>query len=246
MTTIIAKLSKGHWVATENDVETLAHERYANAVVVAGADSTYLRVVLVAAQAKLGRARGRTAPRVNTEGQLTVLAEVHERFYAAVLRGVTTPEIAIEPELDSKEQRARSLERNSRSAFARSAASTLTAYVKAGGDLRALDAATVSKAALRAAMAPPEPEDRVARQIQRARGSLLRAITRRARDNPEEARTEVENLMDELQKVLDALDGNEQEEPEAGATTVVGSRPRDTGPARTRVGIPQLHRGAVS
>lgn len=240
MTTIIAKLTKGHWVATEHDVELLAHERYANAVIVASSDSTYLKVALVAAQAKLGRPRRAGKP--NAEAQLTVLNAIHEMFYPAVLRGVTTPDIAIEADLDSKEQRRRSLERNSRSAFARSAMSTLTAFVKGGGDLRGLNPETVTKANLRAAVAPPEPEDRVARQIQRARGALLRAITRRARDNPEEAAQEVESLMEELQKVLNSLDGKSDTEPDE--TTVV-ARPRDTGPARTRVGTPLLNRGAT-
>lgn len=243
MTTIIAKLSKGHWVATEHDVEVLAQERYANALVVSNSDSTYLKVVLVASQAKLGRPRGRAA-RFNAEAQLTVLNGVHEVFYAAVLRGVTTPDVAIEPTLDSKEQRRRSLERNSRSAFARSALSTLTGFVKGGGDLRTLDPETVTKTGLRAAVAPPEPEDKVARQIQRASGALFRAIGRRARDNPEAAREEVERVMDELQKVLDSLNGDEAEH--TATTTVVGAKPRDVGPARTRVGPPMLHRGAVS
>jgi len=246
MNGIVAKLVKAHYVVhNEHEVETLAAERYTSNVVVAQADGTYLRVLLVGTQAKLGRPRGRAAARVNAEAQLAVLVETHERFYAAVLRGVTTPDIAIEADIDSKEQRRRSLERNSRSAFARSAMSTLTAFVKGGGDLRTLDAETVTKAGLRAAVAPPEPEDKVARQIQRASGALLRAVTRRARDNPDEAAREIEGIMDELQKVLDSLNGGEQ--PEPGATTVVaGARPRDTGPARTRVGTPLLNRGALS
>lgn len=241
MTTIIAKLSKGHWVATAHDVEVLAHERYANSVVVANSDRTYLCVLVVAAQAQLGRPRGRPAA-ANIDAQLAVLASVHEKFYPAVLRGITTPDIAIEPNLDPKEQRARSLERNSRSAFARSANSTLVAFVKGGGDLRGLDAETVTKTALRAAVAPPEPENRAARQVQRARGVLLRAITRRARDNPDEAATEVESLMDDLQKVLDALNG-EPEDEHVETATIASRPPPERSFQRTRVGVPQLHRG---
>lgn len=242
-TNIVAKLVKAHYVVhNESEIETLAHERYTSNTVVAQADGTYLRVLLVGTQAKLGRPRGRAA-RVNAEAQLTVLGEVHELFYAAVLRGITTPEVAIEPTLDPKEQRRRSLERNSRSAFARSAMSTLATFVKGGGDLRTLNAEEVTKAALRAAVAPAEPTDKIARQVQRARGALLRAITRRARDNPEEAATEVKSLMDELQKVLDGL--GEPAQDHTATTTVVGARPRDAGPTRTRVGTPtMLHRGA--
>jgi len=171
------------------------------------------------------------------------LADVDKRFYAAVLRGVTTEDIAIEEGLDADEQRRRSLERNRRSAFARSAKSTVSAFITGGGDVRALDPNTVSKAALRKAVAAPEPTDKAARQIATAKGALLRAITRRARGDPEAARAEVEGLMDELQKVLDEL-GGEPEQPQHEATTVVGLRVPDRGPARTRVGQPLLHRGA--
>jgi hypothetical protein len=240
-TTILAKLVKGHWVATEHDVEVLAHERYANAVLVSNSDGTYLKVVLVAAQAKLGRPRGRGV-KPNAEAQLTVLSAVHEVFYPAVLRGVTTPDIAIEAGLDPKEQQRRSLDRNSRSAFARSAVSTLTAFVRAGGDLRTVDPATVTKAALRAATAPPEPSEKVARQIQRSSKALLRAIGRRARDNPEAARAEVEALMQEFQRVLDSLDGNGEEEHTETTTKV--RPPPERAFQRTRVGTPLLNRGA--
>lgn len=243
MTTILAKLQKGHWVATEADVETLAHERYANALVVANTDGTYLRVALVAAQAKLGKPRGRGV-KPNAEAQLSVLTAVHTLFYAAVLRGVTTAEVAVEPNLDVQEQRTRSLARNSRSAFARSAMSTLTGYVRAGGDLRTLDPDTVTKRGLRAAFAPKASDsgDRIERQIANATGALVKAVTSRARDNPDKAREEVEAVMDELQKVLDSL-GNGEGEVETEAETPA-RRATDRGPARTRVGVPMLNRGA--
>jgi len=237
MTTITAKLTKGHWVATEDDVETLAHERYANAVTVASIDGTYLRVILVAVQAQLGRPR--RGPKPDMEAQLSVLSAVHSTFYAAVLRGVTTEDVAHDSSLDSTEQRRRSLERNSRSAFARTSMSTLAAFVKGGGDLRTLDPATTTKTGLRAAIAPPEPADRVERQIQRATGSLLRAIGRKAKTDPQAAQEDIEAIMDELQKVLDSLaNGEEEEEPAASPRP-----PPERVVQRTRVGIPQLHRG---
>jgi len=225
----------------EQRVELLARERVSGATVVANADVTYLSLLIDAMQSQLGK---KSRGRVNSLQQAQVLAEVDKRFYAAVLRGVTTEDIAIEEGLDADEQRRRSLERNRRSAFARSAKSTVSAFITGGGDVRGLDPHNVSKAALRKAVAPPEPTDKVAAQIARSKGALLRAITRRARGDPAAARTEVETLMDELQKVLDSLDG-EPEQPQHEATTVVGLRvPGDRGPTRTRVGQPLLHRGA--
>lgn len=223
----------------EQRVELLARERVLSATVVSDADVTYLSLLVDAMQSQLGKTR---RGKVNSLQQAQVLAEVDKRFYAAVLRGVTTDDIAIEEDLDVDEQRRRSLERNRRSAFARTAKSTVSAYITAGLDVRELDPKTVSKAALRKAVAPPESTDKTARQVERAKGALMRAITRRARGDPEGTRTEIEDLMDELQKVLDSLSG-ETEEDQHHETTVTSMRTPDRGVQRTRVGIPQLHRG---
>lgn len=223
----------------EQRVENLARERVTSAVEVLNADVTYLSLLVDAMQAGMGKVRRGRYPK---DAQLSVLESVHERFYAAVLRGVTTEDIAIEDGLDADEQRRRSLERNRRSAFARSAKSTVVAFITGGGDVRTLDPATVSKSALRKAVAPPEPQDRTARTLQRAHGMLLRAVQRRARGDPDAARAEVEELMDELQKILDSIGG--EPEPPRDATTIVGMRPPDRGSQRTRVGQPLLHKGA--
>lgn len=242
---IFTKLEKGHWVATEHEVETLAHERYANALVVARADGTYLKVILVASQAKLGRKRRTTAAlsKADIENQTTVLKGVHDRFYPHVLKGITTPDIAVNGEtLDTTESRRRSLERNARSAFARSAYSTLRAYAEAGGDLRALDAAIVSKAGLRKALAPPEPTDRIARAVQRSQKALIRAITRQAARDPSKARETIETTVEALSAMLEQLGGEVEEEP--GETTTVRKSTGERAAQRTRVGIPLLNRGA--
>jgi hypothetical protein len=172
MTTILTKLEHGHYVMTEAQVESLALERYNNAAVVLRADSTYLKGLVVAAQAKLGNGR-KTRVKINAEAQHTVLNEVHERFYAAVLRGVTTHDVASDDALDSKEKQRRSLERNRRSAFARSAKSTLSAYITAGGDLRTLDVEAVTKAALRKAIARPNQPTRPRVRLNALRGRFI-------------------------------------------------------------------------
>lgn len=222
----------------EQRVELLARERVTSAALVSDADGTYLSLVIDAMQAQLGKTR---RGKINSVQQAQVLAEVDKRFYAAVLRGVTTPDIAIEEGLEASEQRIRSLERNRRSAFARSTKSTVSAFIVGGGDIRVLDPKTVSKAALRKAIAPPEPTDRGARQISNTKGAFLRAVARRARGDPEAARIEVEGLIEELQKVLDNLEDTSEKHE---TTTIVGMRTPDRGPVRTRVGQPMLHRSA--
>jgi len=239
---ITATLARKHFVATEAEVESLAQEQYRGADIAAQGASTYLRVLVAGCQAKVGRARRGLALR--KDAQLEVINAVHERFYAAVLRGVTTPEIEHDPNVDPKEQRRRTLERNRRSAFARSAVSTLRLFVNGGGDIRALSVEVVTKTQLRKDVAPPEPTDKVERQIQRAEGALLRAIERRARASPEAAAEDIGRIMEDLQKTLDALNGEAETAP---AEAPQAPPPRqDTGARRTRVGVPLLHRPALA
>jgi hypothetical protein len=239
MTTIVMKLEQGNWVANETQVETLAHERYSGARTVTAIDGTYLRVLLVAIQARLGR---KTRGRVALDTQAQVLEETHVKFYDAVLRGVTTDEIAIDETLPQAERSARALERNRRSAFARSAKSTLALAAATGIDLRGLDPATTSKASLRAATAPPEASDKTVRQINRSRGALLRAIGRRAKIEPDEARREIEATIEALEQVASSLDAG----PSPATARVERRAPPDRGPARTRVGVPVIMNRSAS
>ena len=229
-------IAKAHYVATEQQVEQLAASQYAASQEVEGHNNTYLRVVVVGVQAEVGtKKRGRSPTR---DAQLTVIEKVHERFYAAVLRGVTTADIANEDGLLPPEKSRRALERNRRSTFARTAKTTLTNFVKAGGDIRTLDAETVTKRSLRDAIAPPEPANRLERGYERAEKAILRAINRLARGDPGGTRERLTGLIAALQRRL-----NEIPEPARnhGATTIVG---KDRGPQRTRVGTPMLNRGA--
>lgn len=234
-------IKRAHYVATEAQVETLAAAHWNVAIQLEGSNSTYLRVLLVGAQAELGRGRGR---KPNPQAQLAVLDKVHERFYAAVLRGVTTDDIAKDEGLEPTESSRRALERNRRSTFARSSKTALANFAKAGGDLRTLVPEEVTKASLRAAVQPPPPTDRTARQLANAQGAILRAIARRARGDPGGARDMLEGVVEQLQAALEAM---EADQPDVGGTTttVTAQAPqRDRGPARTRVGTPLLNRGA--
>jgi hypothetical protein len=72
---------------------------------------------------------------------------------------------------------------------------------------------------------------------------MVRAAKRIARNDPDKARERIEATIKALQDVLDEVEG--VTEQEAGTTTVVGkSAAGDRGATRTRVGVPQLHRGA--
>jgi hypothetical protein len=234
MQTILEKLETGTTVATEAQVESLALESYKAGTLIQRTDGIYLRVVVIACQARLGSVGTRRRP-INPEAQMTVLEQVHDRYYAAVLRGVTTPDVANEGNLEAAERNRRTLERNRRSNFARQSRSVLGKYVEAGGDLRTLDPATVTKTALREATKPGAVGE--SEPVTRAQDAIIRAITKQAKEDPSAARAELEKVMDALQAVLDSLD----DEPEhTSTTTIVAARSR-----RNTMERAQLHRSAT-
>jgi hypothetical protein len=230
----IENLAKHHYVATEAQVESLAREQYSAASQMAVANSTYLRVLIAGCQAELGQRR--RGP-VRADAQMEVLEKVHARFYAAVIRGVTTDDVAQDDSLDRTERGRRQLERNRRSGFARSAATTLRNYVRSGGDLRALEVDSVSKGDLQKFVAAHEAPgaDKFGLRIQRAEKSILNAIKQQARGDPEKAVATLEALLERLQLALEQL------EPDK---TLVSRPPGEhvtaREHARTRVGEPIL------
>lgn len=234
------KIAKDHYVATEAQVETLARENYTASAQVQAANATYLRVLVAGCQAELGGKRGRAPMR--PEAQMAVLEKVHERFYAAVLRGVTTDDVLPDDTLDRTERGRRLLERNRRSGFARSAATTLRNYSRAGGDLRALDVDTTTKSELQRFVASKaSPADKVGLRLQRAEKTILNAIKQLARDDPDRAASNLEAIVERLQLAFHQLGTSP---PLAPRTPVETAREQ----ARTRVGEPimRLPRGSPS
>jgi hypothetical protein len=228
------KIASAHYVANDAQIEALAREQYASSAQVGVANSTYLRVLVAGCQAELGGRRGR-AP-VRPDAQLSVLERVHERFYAAVLRGVTTEDVAPDDTLDRAEKGRRMLERNRRSGFARSAATTLRNYVQAGGDLRALDVESTTKTALQqfvASKSAPDNQDKIGERVARAEKTLLTALKRMAKEDPDRAAEAMEAITERLQVALAELGPSEQ--VVAGTTAATSPAPRHT---RTRVGVP--------
>lgn len=129
-------LVKRNFVATPAEIERMTRDMIA-------ADNLltdYLKCLVATTQAELGeeiRLRSAAKPgkiaAEQTALDLGALQKVHERFYAAVLRGLS--------DVPAKE-------RNSRSNFARTAKSSLFTWMKAGFDIRDIAPARVSKSAL--------------------------------------------------------------------------------------------------
>lgn len=225
--TVLDKIESAHYVVTDAQVEALAHDMYTTNTRAQRIDGVYLRVLLAECQSKLGPASPKRRKSTgDIDAQMVVLDAAHDRFYAAVLRGVTTPDVAADASLEPDERQRRSLERNRRSIFARTAKSTLATYVRAGGDLRSVNVDKATKALLRSFSKPAATTPDAA--INRAHAAYIKALTQRCEDNPDEARTEIERAMSELRAILRDLDKTDATQapvmtPGRAARTVAGA-----------------------
>lgn len=197
-------MAKSKYAMSESQVEALAGD-YANASDAAGRlGMTYLRVLVSACQAILGTSPKRRT-RIPIPEQAQVVGDVAGKYYAAVLRGVTTPDIVPDDTLPQEEQSARSRERNRRSTFARSAKSTLLAYIRAGGDMRALEVESVARDALGAFVRKQRGQSETRFRIERHIAAVVRAATAEAKDKPTVAKADLEHAIEALQFALDGL-----------------------------------------
>lgn len=209
---IDSKIESKNYMATEHDVELLAAAHMANVEASKRTDGSYLRILVAALQGQFNGLKGRK--RI-TAGDLKAHSEflyaTHTKFYTHVVKGVTTPDVMEDETLDPDTRRARAAVRNGRAAFARSAASTLQLFIRAGGDLRGVDVLSVTKTQLRtwskAAMEPTPPADALLSAVKRLERDALAMV---ADEDPDVAREAVEGALERLQKILDGLDDPKQ------------------------------------
>lgn len=184
---ILNIIVSGNYAATPKQVEELARAVHVGLQ----GPGTYLRILVCAclsALPELPKHRGRRA--IDTVAQLAAVDKVHVEHYPAVLRGVAD---------DSTDTR----ENNRRATFARSAASTLRAYVKRGGDIRSLDVDQVTKAGLRGAEQPEGVTDRLATAWVRSQKALVKMAKDLLADNPEFATEAIDATIEALRELLE-------------------------------------------
>jgi hypothetical protein len=176
---IVTTIARSRYRATGEQIQQLARG------VVAGkrAAGTYLRVLVAACKTQLNGKQRMT--------QRKAIDVTHARFYPHVQKGVGEAGTA--------------KERNRRCTFARTAASTLRGFVKAGGDIRSLEPGEVTKASLRAHGQPVPVGTRQEQSFDRSHGAILRAAALLAETSPSAARKRIERAITALQKVADEL-----------------------------------------
>jgi hypothetical protein len=206
------KIEGNNYVVTEHEVETLAAAHFACTEAAERTDGSYLKVLVAALQAQFGRTRRRKLSKEDFQAHLKLLSETQAKFYPHVLKGVTTEDCADKEGLKDEDARNRNAERVRRATFARTAASTLAGYIKAGGDIRGLNVMSVTKTGLRAWATEHSPlaAPAHARRITTILGRVEAEVRELAVESPEAALDSIGACMDRLQKIMDELSATTQ------------------------------------
>lgn len=198
-------LESRHYVATEADIAALVSTHDTALTARDTARATYLKALTATTISEIGapvRLRaGKPAALTpeDTANHVAAFEKVHQRFYAVVLKSIG--------EGPPKE-------RNSRANFARSAASTLRRWIKAGNDIRALAPARVTKASLRVGGGTGRPERPPARRVEVMAGRLTASAEELAKVDKEAAIAAVEGAMTKLAALLVSLGGQPTRNPQ--------------------------------
>jgi hypothetical protein len=240
---------KNKYAMTDIQVESFARDMVGAVDAVNSGRTTYLRVLVTQCQATLGKVkRGKT---LTGETQLSVLGDVADRLYAAVLRGITTPEIAPEEGLAKEEATRRSIERNKRSTFARSAKSVLASWINAGGDIRALNVDEVTRDPLMAQVRETKGQSNDQYRMDRNIKAILRLVRKEAKRDIAAARADLAAMVETLETALDDITNGNVGEPVSDQPSAPrnqlqghGPGPRDVGSITTHFHSIPLHKRA--
>jgi hypothetical protein len=201
---VLQQIEKRSYLATDEQIRALAAANYQAGADLTNTGSTYLRILIAGTQAELGSTprlravRGAKDAAPEMEAALNALQAVHERYYALVLEAITTEDVEDKPTLRKAEKSRRALERNRRGNFARTSASLVRAYIRAGCNILALVVPTATKSLLRSAVlqkkAPPTPEVIVERNV----SAVVTRIEELQADRPDLATITIQTLLARL------------------------------------------------
>lgn len=198
---VLEDLAREGFMASEDQIEALA--RY-NLQSITGSElvrGVYLKAVIVGVQKEIEGSQVESEP-------LVVLGRVHDRFYGAVMRAVTTKNLKDDNLLPKDDRKARALERNRRGNFARSAKSTVAAFIKTGGDIMQLRAENITKSELTAfalAMKTRANQPSVEHRVQTTAERLEQLLREFADQDKPGAVNAVEHSLERLTALLQEL-----------------------------------------
>lgn len=199
-TKVMDTLEAIDYLANDDQVAELARIYWAAASRADGEKATYLRVLVAHSIAAARKTRRLTSAQAQK-----IVDETHDRLYQLVLAAVTTSEVVADPKLPRDEQVRRSLERNRRSNFARTAKYAVDYYLAAGGKLTALVPAQVTKEALRStARKHREGPQQLVGSVERAGKRLFKTVSALLEQDPTEAERLIKVLVGQLQELTAA------------------------------------------
>lgn len=205
---LLHRIMDSNYHVSEEDIEKLASMHNEASASQGITDGSYLKILLAGCQATLGKGRKKLPNMVETHS--TALDDVHTVYYNAVLRGVTTADIEDDDTQSQDERRRRRVEQLRRATFARSAKSTVQAFINAGGDVRGLDLATTTKGGLRRFVMEASGTPDWEQTITSNRNKIEKICRRLAETNPGEAREILESVLSHIQDVLDSITGGDR------------------------------------
>ncbi len=222
----LQNIQKANYRVDENDVETLAREYVASQQSLAGSRTTYFRILLANVQVALA---GKPALRSRassplTEEQITqhlaAFEEVNTKLYAAVVRGSITSDIADVPNLSTDEANRRASERNRRNNYARSAASTIRAYMRAGHDVTRISVLNATKNSmtlsngLRSDGPAGQPGERLHRRVKNTTSRLTNLVAELAHLDRAAAIVALQEVMEQASGLMLKHGGRPVTKPE--------------------------------
>lgn len=146
----MTSLETRDFVATPADIESLTRSLITAAFQDLQSRTTYLKALVATSQAELGLPVRQRAARIaleltaeDTKAQLAAVESVHARFYDAVIAAIKAAPVDI-----AVPARQRKKLMHNKANFARTAKSTLRAWLRSDHDLRTLTAARVTKTSL--------------------------------------------------------------------------------------------------
>lgn len=134
------------YLASDEQVASLAKEYVTSATGAETARGTYLRILLAHSLRELHRGSHK---RHTAAEALGAVETAHAHLYAVVVEATLTPDVTPDPNLSDEERRRRTQERNRRTNFARSSKSEIAGFIKAGGRLVTLTPETITRDTLR-------------------------------------------------------------------------------------------------